>query len=119
MKWLITAAMLIPIYANAEWVQYGKQDALGTHYYDPSRVKVRDGIVTVWEKSVDQRTDSFALIRFNLDCKEETATIVYMHMAVGDKSAGAEIPPEKQKTEPIVPESVFDHFFKKYCKKPR
>ena len=119
MKWLITAVTLIPLYANANWVQYGAPDKLGIHYYDPSRVKVQNGIVTVWEKAIDQRLDSHSLIRFNIDCKNETVTITYMFMAIEDKAAGTEISPEKWKADPIIPDSPFDFFYQRYCKKAR
>lgn len=115
---VVAAALLaaIPL-CHADWQKYDVDGNGVTHYFDPSRVKRSGNILSVWEQTDDPRTGSQTTVRLEIDCKNDTGTIGYMHMAMQGKSAGREIPPEHRPVNPIVPGSLFDYFYQRYCRK--
>lgn len=119
MKKFITAAALVTVMplCHADWVRYDVAENGHIFYFDPTRVKVSKGQVSIWSQEVNPQINSTTTVRLEIDCKNETGTISYFQMAMDGKSAGREIPPEHRKVDPIVPGSIFDKFYKVYCKK--
>lgn len=114
-------ALLVPCAGAADWIWVDTPDA-HQHYYDRSKVLVDGDQVTYWRRVVFRTpqatkagTARSAMYRERIDCRAHTYRTLGYLLYSGDGTVIENTYTPDATAEPIVPETVGDHYEKRMC----